>query len=95
MNFIFPQNYNLANKLLGIIDYSTLVVNLIWCIFIFCLINILFSNNNIKILFFILLCFPVSIFSIVGLNNENIISVLLYIIKFIKSPKLYLYKKIN
>ena len=27
MKFIFPQNYNFKNKLLGIIDYSTAFFN--------------------------------------------------------------------
>lgn len=28
MKFIFPQNYNFKNKLLGIIDYSSLFINI-------------------------------------------------------------------
>ena len=30
MKFIFPQNYCFKNKLFGIIDYSTLILNIIW-----------------------------------------------------------------
>ena len=37
MKFIFPQNYSFKNKFLGIIDYSTLIINLIFYIFIFCI----------------------------------------------------------
>ena len=51
MKFIFPQNYNLKNKLFGIIDYSSLFVNIIWDLFIFCLINLIFKeNSNVKII---------------------------------------------
>lgn len=32
MKFIFPQNYNFKNKLFGIIDYSSLIFNIIWMI---------------------------------------------------------------
>ena len=34
MKFIFPQNYKFNNKLFGIIDYSTAIVNIVWYIFI-------------------------------------------------------------
>ena len=42
MKFIFPQNYNFKNKLFGIIDYSSLIFNIIWDLIIFLLINLLF-----------------------------------------------------
>ena len=35
MKFIFPQNYRFKNKLLGIIDYSTLFFNIILAIILF------------------------------------------------------------
>ena len=35
MKFIFPQNYNLNTKLLGIIDYSVAIADLVWGIFVF------------------------------------------------------------
>ena len=41
MKFIFPKNYNFKNKIFGIIDYSTALVNIIWYAFIFLLINLL------------------------------------------------------
>ena len=91
MKFIFPKNYNFKNKLFGLIDYSTIFLNIIWCTFIFCLINLIFNNLTLKIIIFILLCFPLIIFSVVGFNHENIINVLFYIIKFLFSTKLYLY----
>ncbi len=93
MKFIFPQNYNFKNKLFGFIDYSTAILNVVWFSFIFCLVNIFFQDINIKIFLFIILCFPVLIFSIIGFNHENILYVFLYISKYIKNPKIYLYKK--
>lgn len=93
MKFIFPQNYNFNSKLFGFIDYSTAIVNVVWCSFIFCLINLLFTNLNVKIFLFIFLCFPILIFSIVGFNHENILYVFLYILRYMKNPKIYLYKK--
>ena len=49
MKFIFPKNYNFKNKIFGIIDYSTALVNIIWYAFIFLLINLLFYA---KVLYF-------------------------------------------
>ena len=92
MKFIFPQNYNFKSKFLGFIDYSTAILNVLWGAFIFCILNIIFTSIKIKIFLFIILCLPVFIFSFVGFNHENIIYVLLYILKYINSPKVYLYK---
>ena len=89
MNFIFPSNYAFKNKLFGIIDYTSAIVNLIWYIFIFCLVNLFFSDINIKIILFISLCFPFLIFTIVNNRNENILFVLLYVIKFMVNRKIY------
>lgn len=93
MKFIFPQNYNFKNKLFGFIDYSTAFLNIIWCAFVFCLINIIFSNLNIKIFLFIILCVPLIMFSVFGFNHENILYVFLYVFKYIRNPKIYLYIK--
>ena len=88
MKFIFPQNYNFKNKLFGIIDYSSLIFNIIWDLIIFLLINLLFKNNNIKIFIFIIF-----FFTILGFNHENILNVFIYLIKYIKRPKIYFYSK--
>ena len=48
MKFIFPKNYNFKNKILGIIDYPTALVNVIWYAFILILVNILFTNIDRK-----------------------------------------------
>ena len=68
MKFIFPQNYNFKNKILGIIDYTTLIFNIIWIALIVFLLNIIFNNLNIKIFFTIIFCFPIIILSLIGFN---------------------------
>jgi len=93
LKFIFPQNYNFNNKLFGFIDYSTIILNLIWDIFIFLLINLFFHNWNIKIFLFIIFCFPLLLFSIIGLNGENIFYIFKYIFKYLFRPKIYVFKK--
>lgn len=92
MKFIFPQNYKYNNKILGMIDYSTAIVNVLWYIVVFFIINAIFKSVSIKIFLFVLLCFPFFLISIIGLNHENIIFVILYVIKFIRNRQVYLYK---
>lgn len=93
MKFIFPQNYNLKSKIFGIIEYSAAIVDLLWGGLIFLIINFLINNLTIKIFTFIILVFPVVIFSIVGVNGENLIYFLTYMIKYFFKQKIYLYDK--
>ena len=93
MKFIFPRNYDFKTKLFGVFDYTTIIINIIFDLFVFSVCNLIFNNINIKIFICISLCFPLLILSIVGLNNENIFSVLIYILKYFFKPKLYLYNK--
>ncbi len=93
MKFIIPQNYKFTTKILGLFDYQTALLNAIWGGLIFIIVNFLFKNITIKIFLFIICVFPVIVFSIVGINGENIINVITYILKFMIRPKLYLYNK--
>ncbi len=95
MKFIFPQNYNFKNKLFGFIDYSTLFLNILYGALVFCILDLLFNNFSIKISLFIILYFPLLIFSIAGFNHENIIYVIIYLFKYFKSKKIFFYSKIN
>lgn len=93
MKFIFPQNFYFKNKLFGLIDYSTIILNIIWDAFVFCLLDLLISNISLKTSLFIIFCFPLFLFSIIGFNHENFIYVLTYLFKFIFSKKIYVYSK--
>ena len=93
MKFIIPQNYKFNTKILGLIDYQTAILNVIWGGIIIAILNLLFTSLNIKIFLFIVLVFPMLIFSIVGINGENIINVIIYMSKFILRPKLLFYSK--
>ena len=90
MRFIFPQNYDFKNKILGIIDYSTALANIIWYVLVFFIVNVFCSSLEIKIFLFIFLCFPFFLISITGFNGENVIYVLKYFFKFMIKPKIYL-----
>lgn len=70
MIFIFPRNYNIHSKFLGIISYSSLFFNLLWDFFVYCLINLLFLSLTIKTFLFIIFTLPILLLSIIGINNE-------------------------
>ena len=91
MNFIFPKNYSFRPKLLGLLDYTTAIFLVIWGAFLFCILNLIFTQTSIKIFLFITLFFPFFLFCFLGFNHENVLYVLFYIFKFIKSQKIYLY----
>ena len=93
MKFIFPQNYDFKNKILGILDYSTAFVNLLWYGFVFILVNLFFHSLTFKIFVFVVLCFPLLLLSFAGFHGENIINVFSYLFRFFRKPKLFLYKK--
>ena len=93
MKFIFPQNYNFNSKLFGIIDYVSALIDAIWAGIIFILLNLLFNSLQIKIFIFIILVLPIIIISIVGINGENMLNVIIYILKFLIKPKLLVFDK--
>lgn len=93
LKFIFPQNYNFKNKIFGVIDYSVAILNLVWDLFVFLLLQIFISDINIKIVVFIIFCFPIFLLSISGVHGENIIYILIYFFKFLFRQKLFFFSK--
>lgn len=93
MKFIFPQNYKFNTKLFGILDAQTAVVTAIWAGIMYLVVNFIFKSLYIKIFLFIVTVFPIVIFSIVGVNGENIINVVIYMSKSIIKRKLLFYNK--
>ncbi len=93
MHFIFPKNYNFKPKLLGFIEYSTAILDVIIGVILYFLVNLFFNSINLKIYVFISLFFPILLISILGVNKESIISVFIYIFKFFKNQNIYLYNK--
>lgn len=93
MKFIFPQNYNFSSKLLGFIDYTTVILNIIWGIIVFLIVYFIIPNITLKISIFIILFFPFALLSIIGFNHEKMLYIVQYLYKYIFSHKIYLYKK--
>ena len=53
MTFIFPQNYNFSSKFLGFIDYTTIILNIIWATLVFVFVYFFIPNITFKISIFI------------------------------------------
>ncbi len=92
MKFIFPQNFNFKNKLLGIIDYPTAIFNVIYFLLLFSICNLIISNLTVKIFILVIFYLPIFLLSIIDFNHESILYTFWYILKFLIKPKIYLYK---
>ncbi len=94
MNFIIPKNYKFKNKILGIIDYSTGLINIIWNTIIYFILKNINITFSVKAFIFSTLSFPVLLFTIIGFNNESPIYTIKYLIRFLLRPKVYLFRKV-
>ena len=93
MRFVIPKNYKYQMKFLGFINYTTILIDTVIAILLLGLLSIFIKSIEIKIYIFVSLYFPVILFSIFGIGNENIVYVTKYIIKYIIKQKVYLYNK--
>ena len=93
MHFIIPKNYRFKNKLFGIFDYPTAILNTVWNIIIYFILRNINTAITLKIFIFTSLSFPVLLLSLIGFNNESPIYTIKYIIKFLIKQKIYLFKK--
>lgn len=95
LKFIFPQNYTFKNKIFGFIDYSVVIINIIWFLIIGGLLHLCIQDINVKVIAFILFCFPIFLLSISGIHGENIIYIFIYMFKFFIKQKLFFFTKTN
>ena len=93
MKFVFPKNYNFSFKFLGIISYSSIIINIIYGFLLYFLISIFFKSFIIKFYCFISFFIPFFLFTSLNHSNENIFIVISYILKYLSSPKVYFYDK--
>lgn len=91
MKFIFPKNYNFKPKLLGIIEYSTAILNITFAIVLYFILNIFISDIFFKLSIFIILFLPLLLITVLGINQESIISIAKYLYKFFKNKRIYIY----
>lgn len=95
MTFIIPQNYKYKNRILGIIDYPTAILNIIWNLILYFIVKNIPVIVTTKIFIFSALSFPVLLLTIFGFNNESPLFTIKYIIRYLIRPKVYLFDKNN
>lgn len=93
MKFIFPKNYSFKYKLLGFIDYTTAILDALLGFFLYFLLGLFIKSLTTRIYIFVIVFFPLLLFSIFGLGRENLISVIRYMFSFFKKQNIYLYNK--
>ena len=94
MHFIIPKNYKFKNKIFGIIDYSTALINIIWGVIVYFILKKIAISFSIKAFIFSTLVFPVLLCTLLGFNNESPIYTIKYLIRFLVRPKVYLFRKV-
>ena len=82
-------NYNKNIKFMGIIDYKSLIIIVIYIVVIFNLLKILPFSLEILTYVFLILVIPVVAVFCVNLNNESTIEVIATIIKFMIYKKVF------
>lgn len=95
MKYIIPQNYKFKNKIFGLIDYPTAIINIIWNFLLYIILKNFHIILTIRIFVFSAFSFPILLLTIIGFNNESPILTIRYIIKYMKKPKVYLFTKNN
>lgn len=82
-------NFNRKNKWLGIIDYKSLLVIVIYIILVINAIRIFNISFDIAIYILIFATLPVIVIFTIDVNNETCIDMLLIILKFFINKRIY------
>jgi len=92
-DFIFPMNYKNKEKFLGIIDYRTLGVILLFSLAVFFILKNIEIELVFRVSIFIMVVGFFSILILVGINGENMLDFLYFILKYAVNEKVYVYRK--
>ena len=95
MKFIFPKNYKYKPKILGFLDYTTAILDLLLGILLFFTLKLFTTKISTQLYIFTILFVPIILFSIFITDGENIITYSIRIIKFVRRRGIYFYNKDN
>ena len=88
-------SYKRENKWLGIIDYKTLCIILIYVFIIISVLEIVNLDLEKSLYIFLFLTVPFVAVMFININNESTISVVLAILKFVINRGIYVDKKFH
>lgn len=84
-------NLNRSNKWLGIIDYKSLVIILAILFGVWNILELFLENQLYKVYILIIISIPILGLFYANKSSENISSVIYTVIKYMVSPKKYMY----
>lgn len=84
-------NLNRSNKWLGIIDYKSLIILLVLVFVIWNVLGMCITNQMYRIYILIIVLIPFIGLFYANQSQENISNVIYVVLKYIISPKLYVY----
>lgn len=95
MKFIIPKNFDISPKILGTFDFYSILISTIFIVLTFFILNFFPIQISNKLSITITINLPLFLFLNFGIGKENIIYILYYLIKYLISPKDYIYTKEN
>jgi hypothetical protein len=84
-------NLNRSNKWLGIIDYKSLIILLIILFLIWNMLGIFVTNQMYRVYIIVIIAIPLMGLFYANKSHENISNVIYIVLKYMFSPKLYVY----
>lgn len=84
-------NLNRSNKWLGIIDYKSLVILLVILFAIWNILGLFLENQLYRVYILIIISIPMLGLFYANKSSENISNVIYTVIKYVISPKRYMY----
>ena len=85
------SNLNRENKWLGIIDYKSLIILLVILFIAWNVLGVFVGNQMYRIYLLIIISIPFLGLFYANKSQENISNVIYVVLKYIVSPKLYVY----
>lgn len=85
------SNLNRSNKWLGVIDYKSLVILLAMFFCIWNILGLFLQNQLYKVYILIIISIPIVSLFYANKSSENISNVIYTVIKYMVSPKVYMY----
>lgn len=93
MKYIIPKNYDIKPKILGTFNFYSLLITLIAVIITYVIISLFDITFINKISICIIINLPIFLLLNFGIESENILFIILYLMIYMFSKKVYLYDK--
>ena len=91
--YIFPLNYDVPEKFMGMIEYKILAIIGIIGLLNFYILGAIKIAVDVKIYILMFSFFLPSIIMILGINGDNIFVFMKYFFRYMTNKKVYLYKE--